>query len=156
MSLAVVHKEMETEIKRWLRLERKKPTRTFYEESCFLHKRNESCIVKKAFGKGKRLAHDHKRYYTLHRRHANLSFLQHDKVRPCSDVACYRDTILERAEMEYPYLLLTRIMPNGLFKPSHTLQLLSRSSVPRAHFTTHVLRRHDESLVALELVHNCF
>jgi hypothetical protein len=60
------------EIKRWLRLEGETSTGTVYEESCFLHKRNESCIVKKAFGKGKRLAHGHKRYYTLHRRHATI------------------------------------------------------------------------------------
>jgi hypothetical protein len=147
MSLAVVHKEMEMEIRKWPRLEEEILQ---LQSTCFSHKRNESCIVKKAFGKGKRLAHGHKRYYTLHRRHANLSFLQHDKVRPCSDVACYRDTIFERAEMEYPYLLLTRIMPNGLFKPSHTLRLLSHSPVPRVHFAIHVL----VSMI-LESIYHC-
>jgi hypothetical protein len=51
MSLAVVHKGMEMEIRKWPRLEKNHSK----ADLAFLHKRNESRIFKKAFGKEKRL-----------------------------------------------------------------------------------------------------
>jgi hypothetical protein len=75
MSLVVVHKAMEMGTRKWLKLEKyHSKAQDTHEGSCFLQKRNELCIGKKAFRKGKRLAHGHRRDYTLHRRHVNLSF----------------------------------------------------------------------------------